>query len=113
MFSTAYPQLIDILVICLTLLINVPLTVISIRQFNATRDRLRDVETTKLDIADLADRFTGFQKRDGMRKVRADRTTEADLLAEVKSLAVGDPTRSESGQTDVKAALRRKLRASH
>lgn len=107
MFSTAYPQVFNILVISLTLLVNVVLVWLSYKQNGKTRGALRDVDDTKLDIADLKDRFVGFQKRDGMRKVRADKTSEADTLAELQTLAAGQRS---SEPPDIKAALRRKLR---
>lgn len=97
----------DILANILTLAVNCVMAGYCLRQSWLLRERLRDVETNKMDIADLTDRFTGFQKRDGMRKVRAERTSEADLLAELKSAAVAPPL---ADPADIKAALRRKLR---
>lgn len=38
------------------------------------------------ELADLQDRFTRFQKREGMRHARAEKTGQQDLLAEAEQL---------------------------
>jgi hypothetical protein len=112
MESTAYPQLIPILVNSLTLGLNFIFTLLVLRAFLRARDLIRTVNETKLDIADLTERFTSFQKREGMRVARATKTTEADIAAELKSLTSGLPG-TTAADLDPKAALRRKLRGQH
>jgi hypothetical protein len=96
--------------ITLAVLICVACAAYCVYESQTLRERLRDVETTKLDIADLTDRFTGFQKRDGMRKVRAERTSEADTLAELQN-AVQQQQLGLNGTPSTKDALRRRLRS--
>jgi len=107
MESTSYPQLIQIAVIILTLAANITMTVVCIRAAVSIKARLSELATLQLDVADLHDRFVGFQKRDGMRKVRQERTHQQDVVAELQTLAAGAPTQPAA---DTKAALRRKLR---
>jgi len=111
MESTAYPQVMYSLVNILTLGINTMLMVLMLKGFARIRDLIRTVNETKLDISDLTERFTSYQKREGMRAARAVKTSEADMTLELQSLAKGVVGGSEP--EDVKTALRRKLRGGH
>jgi len=105
---TAYPQLIHMGVMILTLAANCSILLILLRRFARFRDMQRDVEATKLDIGDLTDRFVHFQRREGMRQAReTPKKSDADLLAELQT-SVKPPPAADPAQR--KIALRRKLR---
>lgn len=102
------PQLILTGVNILALGINLLLTIKVLSVFGQSRHLVKGLSDTKLDLADLTDRFTNFQKRDGMRQARAAKEGDGDLLQELQGLAKASVEGSQSG--DVKAQLRRKAR---
>jgi len=104
---TTYAQFIILGVNVLAVLGNLALCTLCLKAKNVIRDKLRDVETTKIDIAELTDRFIGFQKREGMRVARSAKRNDADLLAELQNAATAIPAAPQ----DKKSALRAKLRA--
>lgn len=46
----------------------------------------REVGELNGDLSDLSDRFSRFQKREGMRVARAEKTSQADLLAQATEI---------------------------
>lgn len=107
MLSTSYPQLILLVVNFLTLACNSLISYVLLKKLVHVRALERDVRETKLDIGDLTDRFTTFQKREGMREARAKKQTDIDLLADLQAAAAAP---AEVGGLDHKSKLRRKLR---
>lgn len=51
------------------------------------------------NLADLGDRFTRFQRREGMRAARAEKTSQADLQAEAQRIL------AEAGVSPASAGL--------
>ena len=109
MLSTAYPQDVLLYVNFLTLFVNVLLVIYSVRLDRNRRLLFKGVETAQLDIAELTERFVGFQKRDGMRVARAAKTNDTDLLSELANAAQKAPAAREPEQH--KAMLRRMNKA--
>lgn len=70
----------------------------------------REVGELSGDLSDLSDRFTRFQKREGMRAARAEKTSQADLLAEAAAVVAnqGAPSDGGSGPLAGKLDLYRK-----
>lgn len=58
------------------------------------RDLKLDVVQLSGEMADLTDRFSRFQKREGMRNARAEKTTQQDLLADAEKIIAGGATGS-------------------
>jgi len=102
------PQLILLVVNILTLAINSLLVIKTLAVFKDSRHLVTGLRDTKLDLADLTDRFTSYQKREGMRSARAAKEGDTDLLQELQGLA--KTTAGASDGIDLKAQLRRKAR---
>ena len=67
-----------------------------------------EIDTLSGDIADLRNRFSRFQKREGMREAREAKRSNADLQAEAMQI-VGQGASPEAG-SHPKASLYAKLR---
>lgn len=106
--DTTYQQVVLLVVNFLALLVLAWLARKLLKPYGEIRDRFRDLELLKLDQADLFDRFTAFQKRDGMRQARAGKESDVGLKEELEKLAL---TKSMAPQPGTgKAALRAKMR---
>jgi len=103
MLSTTYPQLMEIIVliaVCVVSLLSIGTTSYVVRRLNREQptkteiNNLRgEVAEQSGDLADLRDRFSRFQKREGLRFAREEKKTQADLVAEAQALqaqATGD-----------------------
>lgn len=75
-----------------------------------------EISDAQADIADVRDRFSRFQKREGMRVARAEKTSQADLQAEAERIlaaAGGVPGQpgQPGGPSHDKAALYARARS--
>ena len=77
----------------------------------------RQIKPLKLDVAELyerlealTDRFTRFQRREGMREVRKEKTSQKDLLDEAQAIVAqgattprgaGQPAGARMGKTEL------------
>lgn len=98
--STASPQLIHSLLTVAALLFTL---VSGACAFYVAR-QLRSLQTMKLDLSELferqealTDRFTRFQKREGMRATREEKTSQQDALEQAKAIIAANA--SPSGQS--------------
>lgn len=119
--STAYPQLIHSFLTYAPLVFSAGAIggLIWLRRYflknipnkSALNQLKRDFSALEQDLADLSDRFTRFQKREGMRAAREEKQSQKDLLAEAQSLVsgAGQATAGPSG-TSPKASLYSRLR---
>jgi len=116
--STGFPQLIHTLISLAALLFSLGSIgfglylrsrffkeTASTRLVNSLRGEISDATG---DIADLRDRFSRFQKREGMRDARSASQREADILAEAERIAAQQAPEEPAG-TD-KVSLYRKAR---
>lgn len=108
---TANPQLIHILLTAFALLAStVVLTYVVylsrwFRKENPTKSLVnelrKEVSQYSGELADLEDRFSRFQKREGMRHARSQKTSDGDLRAEAEQIiaqgAQGAPVGSPNG----------------
>lgn len=71
-----------------------------------------EIADTQADLADLRDRFTRFQKREGMRTARAEKETAQSLREQALTILAGGGNGADQSVPggDPKAALYRKLR---
>jgi len=113
MLSTAYPQVFH--VVALIALIA------SIASFFYLRNKyLRDfpgrttIEKLRAEVADLygahadlTDRFSRFQRKEGMREVRSAKQREQEILAEAQAIA-GEAAPQEAADGDKLALYRRR-----
>lgn len=106
--DTTYQQLVLLSVNFLALLVLAWLARKLLKPYGEIRERFRELDLLKLDQADLFDRFTSFQKRDGMRQARAGKESDVGLKEELEKLALAKSMAVQPG--GVKAALRAKLR---
>lgn len=103
MLSTAYPQLFEIIIlvaVCVVSLLSIFSTWYVVRRANKELPTKNHVSRLQIDIQDaygrledLSERFTRFQKREGLRVAREEKKTQADLVAEAQALqaqATGD-----------------------
>lgn len=111
--STGYPQLIPIVFGSLGVLSGI---IAGALAYYVAREA-RSIKPLKLDIAELferlealTDRFTRFQRREGMREVRKEKTSQKDLLDEAKEIVAqgaapargaGQPAGGRVGKTDL------------
>lgn len=73
-----------------------------------------EVSSLSGDFADLQDRFTRFQKREGMRSARETKKTGNDLLTEAQEIVNAQASLPlPTGTTMTKAELRAALRRPH
>ena len=96
MLSTGYPQLIDIVIlvaVCVVTLLSIGTTSYVVRRLNREQptkteiNALRgEVSEQSGDLADLRDRFSRFQKREGLRVAREEKKSQAELMAEAQAL---------------------------
>ena len=105
--NTTYAQAYLLVASFLALAISAGLATKAFKAFKAHRDLERDVQLNKLDIADLADRFGTWQKRDGMRAARAVTEKGKDLQAELERLALANTVKSPA---DFKKEMRANFR---
>lgn len=105
--DTTYAQLIILSVNFLTLVVAGILARKLLRPSGTLRDVQRELETIKLDLSDLIDRFTTWQKRDGMRQARAGKETDTNLKEELEKLALAKSLAPAAGTN---AAFRAKFR---
>jgi len=115
---TAYPQLIPILAITLTLLNSIGLWAVYkalqnkyLRDFPG-RSKITELEIEVSDfngtVADLIDRFNRFQKKENMRAVRLEQAQQQDVLAQAREIAAQADAQEASGPTTSKLDLYRK-----
>lgn len=78
----------------------------AINRFNGS------VSTLSGDLADLSDRFSRFQKREGMRVARDTKSSAVDLKAEAAALMANKEQEAMPGESP-KAALYRRMRGQH
>lgn len=71
-----------------------------------------EIADTQADLADLRDRFTRLQKREGMRAARAEKETAQSIREQAYSILAAGGNGADQGVSggDPKAALYRKLR---
>jgi len=70
-----------------------------------------EIDSLSGDIADLTNRFTRFQKREGMRDAREAKTSKAELEAQALALLQqGGSDDAGTGMFAAKRALYRKAR---
>lgn len=71
-----------------------------------------EIADTQADLADLRDRFTRFQKREGMRAAREEKASAQSLREQAYSILAGggDGAAGAVPGDDSKAALYRKFR---
>ena len=116
MLSTAFPQPIDLVAMVLLAVNTIALILLfgyvakkSRRDFptkheiNVMRSEVSDLSGMQ---ADLSDRFTRFQKREGMRVAREEKVSQADLKQQALEMMQAQGT----GATSNKADLYKKLR---
>jgi hypothetical protein len=115
MLSTGYPQDIPALIAFGTGLVSLFAILLSIyvawkqSKLAATKpdvNRLRaEVSEQSGELSDLRDRFSRFQKREGLRVAREEKKSQADLIAEAQALqaqAQGDiENKSVSSKRDL------------
>jgi TolA-binding protein len=115
---TAYPQLIPILAITLTLLNSIGLWAVYkalqnkyLRDFPG-RSKITELEIEVSDfngtVADLIDRFNRFQKKENMRAVRLEQAQQQDVLAQAREIAAQADAQEASGPVNSKLELYRK-----
>jgi len=68
-----------------------------------------EIDTLSGDTADLSDRFSRFQKREGMRDARAAKSSSADLQAEALTI-MNQGDNSPAGSSHPKADLYKRAR---
>jgi len=90
----------------ITLGLNILLSLLSTYAFTRIRQTLHDLREVKLDLADLTERFERFQSREGMRKARETKHSDADMAAELAKLA----TVNVEAPVGTKQTLRRRIR---
>jgi len=71
-----------------------------------------EIADTQADLADLRDRFTRFQKREGMRAARSEKETAQSLREQAYTILAGGGNGAAGAVPgeDPKAALYRRLR---
>ncbi len=115
MLDTAYPQLIDIVILTVTGLVSLAVIALTFyvghksrRDFPSRQEINRlsgEVSQQSGELADLRERFSRFQKREGLRQAREQKASEADLKAEAAAILQGQDTGGNS-----KLDLYRKIR---
>lgn len=103
--DTVYAQVIVLVLNGLTLFLSAWLARKVLRPYELLRGLEREVNLQKLDLSDLTDRFSTWQKRDGMRQARAGKETDTKLTEELQRLAAAQP----APPTDTKSVLRAQL----
>lgn len=114
--STAYPQALDIyllIAVCVLSLFVIALTIYvgwkTKRDFPSKMDinYLRgEVSQQSGDLADLRDRFSRFQKREGLRVAREEKASQTELQEQALRMMQEQGT----GATSTKADLYKKMR---
>lgn len=118
MLSTGFPQPIDLVAMAL-LAVNLVFLIALLsyvvhksRKDFPTKTEINVLRTEISDLsglqADLSDRFTRFQRREGMRVAREEKKTQADLQAE--ALALTQQQEAPQEGTSAKADLYRRAR---
>lgn len=118
--NTLDPQLIHSLINSIALLASFVILAYAIQLVRKTRQQtpseslvfeLRaEVERFSGMVADLEERFSRFQKREGMRAARAEKTAQKDLQAEAAELVASASGNQALPGSSPKAQLYAKLR---